>query len=391
MADLYSQLMALQKPFAEAAKSGDSATQKAIAVQAQVIKNTADSIQMSAQDKTAFAVAVASGIPPTSAITSVEQLAGLSKADAADADEALMTRKMQGAANIAQMNLSEIKGMLAQLIDSQQVQDKKLSSMENVMVSKQISTSGSPLWTPPDRPSFNVPNFLVQATSDKDVEGIAMLISDLGDIAKVIEGQTNSWTDMSGYEFAEGDERTNELIKRKLMQNEENGNYKPFGGLKRLLLLMQDPAKAEAARHRLSMSASIWQKVMNKLIACGVSALLMGVTGNFPVAAMGYFAADGLLDGQSQKLMYNGTLVDNFSVGGYSLKPIGLQIPGLPNEIFFEYRYCCFDQLSGKIYPSDEIRPLNYQGGTFRWVCIDRMDGSMYHANFIKKPRIYLD
>lgn len=151
------------------------------------------------------------------------------------------------------------------------------------------------------------------------------------------------------------------------------------------------PAMMDAVAKDLSLDRETVANVVRKVISTGTSAALFGLTGNFPVAAMGYFAMDRILLPEGKKL-YDGSMVREAQWNGVPLRPVAVKIPdGLPNEIFYGYRFICYDRVSGKVYPSDQIQVLNYEGGAWRWFCLDRLDGNTYHANLIKKPRIYLD
>lgn len=371
----------------QAALSAAQESQARAAMTAQVIYNTAMSPQAPASVQTAVANTVVNGGDVMGMNLQPYQTQGMGASLEKELSDRLSARDSEATEG---RTMSTIMTMLARLVDMNTVQESQLKTLNTAVTGMQMQAKGSPLWQTAERPSFNVPHFLIQATADKDIEVLTLLYNAIDSMEKnplVAEMLAKKY----GFENLPPEERDKKALLNALLEREEAGEFREAGGLKRILKLMEDPSKAMAVKHRMGLSDFDWQKIISKLVACGVSAVLMGATGNFPVAAMGYFAADGLLEPSTQKLMYNGTLVDSFMIGGHALKPIGLEIPGLPNEIFFEHRYVCFDQISGKIYPSDEIRPLNYQGGTFRWVCIDRLDGSMFHANYIKKPRIYLD
>jgi len=153
---------------------------------------------------------------------------------------------------------------------------------------------------------------------------------------------------------------------------------------------LQSPSYAEAVASRLGINVGAVQQVFSKVLSTGISGILMALTGNFPLAAMGYFASDRML-GADTGVRFQGWLSGAATVDGQPLLPMGMAIPeGLPNEIFNDFRFICFDRLSQRWWPSDEVRPLAYQGNEYRWVCLDRVDGKMYHANWIKKPVVYV-
>jgi len=140
---------------------------------------------------------------------------------------------------------------------------------------------------------------------------------------------------------------------------------------------------------------------LNQTLAAGASALTMILApGNFPLAASAYFATQALLprigkdatapDG-TKKVSFNGYSAEG-SIDGKPLTALGVTLPmGLPNEIFGDYRFTCYDKLTNKWYPSDEIEPIQYWGGEdYRYVCLDRVSSKIYHANKIKAVRLYV-
>jgi hypothetical protein len=88
---------------------------------------------------------------------------------------------------------------------------------------------------------------------------------------------------------------------------------------------------------------------------------------------------------------FQGWMTGTPMVDGQAVLPIGMPIPdGLPNEIFNDFRFICYDRLSQRWWPTDELKPLPYQGDQYRWLALDRVDGKLYHANWIKKPQIFV-
>lgn len=153
-----------------------------------------------------------------------------------------------------------------------------------------------------------------------------------------------------------------------------------------------DPGFMSKVANALGVPETSVKSAITKLGAAGASGLLMGLTGNFPVAAMGYFALDRMLDPSAGKQMFKGALMNDQSLNGIALEKVGIDIPpALPHDIFADYRYICYDRLTNKWWPSDEVKVLSYSSNTFRWLCLDRLDGKMYQANVIMRPRIYLD
>lgn len=156
-----------------------------------------------------------------------------------------------------------------------------------------------------------------------------------------------------------------------------------------LMQRLNDPSMAEQLANAMNTDVGIVTNVFKKVLSTGISGVLMALTGNFPLAAMGYFASDRVL-GQPSGVPFSG-YPGLGTFDGVPVLPMGLSVPdGLPNEIFGDFRFVCCDLLSMKWYPTDEIRPLNYQGGQYRWFCLDRVDGRVYQANWIKKPVIYV-
>lgn len=135
-----------------------------------------------------------------------------------------------------------------------------------------------------------------------------------------------------------------------------------------------------------------WEQIKGDVARTGASTIIMLLTGNFPMAAMGYFASTRLTAGAAKQL-FNGTMTGAATIDGVPLTVAGIAIPqGLPNDIFDDFRFTCFDRLTGKWWPTDEIQPLAYQGADdqYRWVVLDRVSQKIYHANWIKKPNIYV-
>lgn len=148
---------------------------------------------------------------------------------------------------------------------------------------------------------------------------------------------------------------------------------------------------AELAR-KLGLDTSTVKALGRAVAGTAASALVMGVTGNFPLAAMAYFGVNTLL-GSSGKQQFDGVMLGQAAVDGVAIPELNMVLPsGLPNEIFSDYRFICYDRVSLKWYPSDDVMPLNYDGGNdYRWVCLDRVTGRVFKANTIKRPRIFLD
>lgn len=131
--------------------------------------------------------------------------------------------------------------------------------------------------------------------------------------------------------------------------------------------------------------------VLNAVLGAGASAAIMATTKNFPLAAMGYFATNTIMDGDNGRTVFNGITMKDASVGGVPLMVDALTLPdGLPNDIFSDYQYICYDRLTGKVWPSDEVKVSASSGGAFRWLVTDRLDGKIYHCYMIKAPRIVL-
>lgn len=154
---------------------------------------------------------------------------------------------------------------------------------------------------------------------------------------------------------------------------------------------LNNPSFMESIANSLGIDVGLVQNVSQKVLSTGISGLLMALTGNFPLAAMGYFASDRVMD--KPQMPFQGWMAGAAVADGQLVLPIGMPIPeGLPNEIFNDWRFICYDRLSQKWWPTDEIQPLSYQGSAneYRWLCMDRVDGKMYHANWIRKPRIYI-
>lgn len=153
--------------------------------------------------------------------------------------------------------------------------------------------------------------------------------------------------------------------------------------------------KAQSIADTTGIPVTRVKQIGAKLLGAGMSALVMAATGgNFPLGAMAYFAIDRAMSPSGLRDVFNGTKTDVPGVvDGLTLSTLGVEIPdGLPNEIFGDFRFICFDRLSGKFWPSDEVQPLGYQGGNeYRWLCLDRVTQRVYQANLIKRPRIYLD
>lgn len=159
-----------------------------------------------------------------------------------------------------------------------------------------------------------------------------------------------------------------------------------------LLAKLAAPDFNLAIAQATGMNVTDVKNITQKVISTGLSGLLMAITGNFPVAAMGYFAADRLFS-SSGKAEFNGWLAGEASFDGVPIAPFGIEIPnGLPNEIFADFRFINYDRLSGRWFPSDEVQPLTYDSNeNFRWFTLDRVDGKVYHCNWIKKPpRIFV-
>lgn len=168
--------------------------------------------------------------------------------------------------------------------------------------------------------------------------------------------------------------------------------YRGLGGwtLQETIDRLQEPGFVVQVAEIMRLDPAIIKGIFEKILATGISGILMALTGNFPLAAMGYFATDRAL-GTDTGVRFQGWLAGNASADGQPLLPIGMPVPeGLPNEIFNDFRFICFDRLSQRWWPSDEVRPLSYQGDSYRWLAMDRVDGKMYHANWIKKPVVYI-
>lgn len=141
------------------------------------------------------------------------------------------------------------------------------------------------------------------------------------------------------------------------------------------------------------MPASDINRLGASIAGAGASALMFGATGNFPLSAMAYFGVNSLTNNLTGKSSFNGMTLGEAKVDGISIPQLKMTLPtGLPNAIFSDYRYICYDRVSLKWYPSDEISPLNYDGGNdYRWLCLDRVTGQTFKCNIVKRPRIFLD
>jgi len=178
------------------------------------------------------------------------------------------------------------------------------------------------------------------------------------------------------------------LVAESLRAMYSTGKWKPGDSL-------LSPGLVDGIAQSTGWQPSHVANVLGKIVATGASGLTFAATGNFPVAAMAYFTTDKLLNPQStgQKDPFTGMLTPGvMSVDGVPMMQLGIEVPeGLPNEVFSDYQFVCYDHISGKWYPSDEVRPLPYQSNEpHRWTCLNRLDGRIYHANQIKTPRIFL-
>jgi len=138
------------------------------------------------------------------------------------------------------------------------------------------------------------------------------------------------------------------------------------------------------------VAPEILDRVLGAVAGAGVSAAIMGATGNFPLGAMGYFATNTILNDDS-KALFNGVSLKAATYDGVPVIAPTVSIPReLPNDIFANYQYICYDRVTGKVWPSDEVKVIPNVGNPFRWFVQDRLDGQYYHCYAIKAPRIYL-
>lgn len=143
---------------------------------------------------------------------------------------------------------------------------------------------------------------------------------------------------------------------------------------------------------KTGMDINLVNRLGKSLAGAAASAVTMSATGNFPLAAMAYFGVNTLLGGDRRRT-FEGINLGEASINGITIPKLEMTLPaGLPNSIFKDYRYICYDRVSLKWYPSDLVQPLNYDGGNdYRFICLDRVTGDIYKCNTIKRPRIFLD
>lgn len=143
---------------------------------------------------------------------------------------------------------------------------------------------------------------------------------------------------------------------------------------------------------KTGMDINLVNRLGKALSGAAASAVTMSTTGNFPLAAMAYFGVNTLLGGDRRRT-FEGINLGEAAINGIQIPKLEMTLPaGLPNSIFKDYRYICYDRVSLKWYPSDLVQPLNYDGGNdYRWICLDRVTGDIYKCNTIKRPRIFLD
>jgi len=209
---------------------------------------------------------------------------------------------------------------------------------------------------------------------------------------------TNYWGNQNGYG---GFPQASSIYGSRLIVPRDSDYERVMQGIKQagagytadeLQSALRNPTWLAQIAQGTGVSQEKIQQIASKILATGVSGILLAVTKNFPLAAMGYFALDNMFS-KSGKAEFNGWMSGEATIDGFPLMPFGVEIPeGLPNEIFADYRFICYDHLTGKWFPSDEIQPLNYSGnGGYRWMCLDRVEGKVYRCNYIKKPlRIFV-
>jgi len=131
------------------------------------------------------------------------------------------------------------------------------------------------------------------------------------------------------------------------------------------------------------------------MLAAGASAAVFAITKSFPLGAAAYFGVQSLLQPSGVRELFAGFEGGEGSTwDGHTIDGPSMDLPeGIPNQIFAEYRFVCYDRLTQRWFPSDEIRPLAWDSSedTWRWFCLDRQTGKVYHANKIRKARIWLD
>jgi len=138
---------------------------------------------------------------------------------------------------------------------------------------------------------------------------------------------------------------------------------------------------------------------LRQTLAAGASALTMVVSGgNFPLGAAAYFATQGLLpklassgSAGGTKELFKGYTAEG-QIDGKPVSMLDVNLPmGLPHDIFGDFRFTCYDRLTGKWLPSDDIVPIQYWSNEdYRYVCLDRVTSKVYHCNNLKPARIYV-
>jgi len=141
---------------------------------------------------------------------------------------------------------------------------------------------------------------------------------------------------------------------------------------------------------------------LRSTVASGASALTMALSGgNFPLGAAVYFGTQALMPnlidrqkdeaGNPKKIEFKGYSAEG-SIEGHPLVSTEIKLPyGLPHDIFGPYRFTCYDHLTGKWMPSDEIEPIQYwSNDPYRYTCLDRINSKIYHADKIKAVRLYV-
>jgi len=137
---------------------------------------------------------------------------------------------------------------------------------------------------------------------------------------------------------------------------------------------------------------------LNQTLAAGASALTMVLSGgNFPLGAAAYFGTQALLpkagssSANGTKALFTGYEAEG-SIDGQALEAYRVQLPyGLPHDIFGAYRFVCYDHLTGKWFPSDEITPLQYWSAeNYRYTVLDRVTSKVYHCDYVKPVRLYV-
>jgi len=153
---------------------------------------------------------------------------------------------------------------------------------------------------------------------------------------------------------------------------------------------------------RTGIDESRVEQSLRMTLAAGASALTMVVTGgNFPLGAAAYFAAQGLLpkattssnqsSNKDAKKLFMGINAEG-TIDGMPLSAIDVSLPmGLPHDIFDPYRYICYDRLSRRWFPADEVEPLNYWGqDEFRYIVLDRVTSKVFHCDKVRPVRVYV-